>query len=176
MNLKGLKNKSALKFLIRRIKNRNTEISNSTLRIQKVGILAEVELFKTYDFTKKISEDFKIHKKDFDIFLYDNDYGEGSLDMYQSFSEKDFGMRGKMKSEQIRKFAQYEYDLLIDYCGIENVYSKIICLESKSKLKAGFKNDDYDLYDIAIDLEGNRIDTFNEELTKYLTILKLIEE
>lgn len=175
MNLKGIKKKSALKFLKKNFGTKGENQISSLNKIEKIGILAEVELFKTYDFTRKLSENFKVDKNKFEVFLYENDYGQDSLDQYMSFSEKDFGLFGKVKSENAKKIINNEYDLLIDYCSYDNIYSKVICFTSNSKLIAGFKNEEFDIYDISIKLESNRIDTFNEELTKYLRILNLFK-
>ena len=147
---------------------------NSLQRISKIGILAESELFRTYDFSKKLSENFGVPKDNFDIVLYNNEYGPNSMDEHQSFTEKDFGMFGKVKSDRIKKIVNSKYDLLVDYCANDNVFAKVICNRSKSKLIAGFENNEFQLYDISIKLEGNKIDTFNEELTKYLQILNLL--
>lgn len=175
MNLKGIKEKSALKFLKKNFGTKGDNQMSSLNKIEKVGILAEVELFKTYDFSRKLSENFGVKRNDFDIFLYQNDYGQDSMDQYESFSEKDFGLYGKIKSKNAKKIIENEYDLLIDYCNEDNIFSKVLCFSSNSKLIAGFKNEKFDIYDISIKLENNRIDTFNEELTKYLKILNLFK-
>ncbi len=174
MNLKGIKKKSALKFLRKNLKGKVGNRDSSLEKIKKIGILAEVDLFKTYDFTRKLSENFGVAKNNFDVLLCNNDYGQDSLDNYLSFSEKDFGLSGKVKSENLKKFIDNRYDLLIDYCNNDNVFARIICLKTNARLIAGFENEEFNMYDISIKLENNRIDTFNEELTKYLQILNLL--
>ncbi|MCF6296622.1 MAG: hypothetical protein L3J08_01330 [Flavobacteriaceae bacterium] len=176
MNLKGIKKNSALNFLKKNIKKRDSNRINSLRKIEKIIILAESDLLKTYDFTKKLSENFGISKRNFDVLLYNNEYGEGSLDEYMSFTEKDFSFSCKIKNAKLKKIITNKYDLLIDYSPSGNVFAQVVCFYVNSVLKAGFENEEFDMYDISIKLESNKVDTFNEELTKYLQILNLLKK
>ena len=175
MNLKGFKKKSALKFLKKNEKNNKFNLKSSLQKIQKVGILAEADLFKTYDFTKKLSESLDVNQNGFNILLFQNVKANKLMDSYESFTEKDFGMYGKIKGASLNSFIDSEFDLLINYCPVGSIFSHVVSLRSKAKIKVSFENDEFDFYDISVNIEGNRIDTFNEELTKYLHILKLLK-
>ncbi len=175
MNLKGLKKKSALKFLRKNDKNKEFNVERSLKKIHKIGVLAEAELFKTYDFTKKLSENLGVNLNYFNIILFQNVKANKLMDSYDSFTEKDFGMYGKIKNVSLNSFVESKFDLLINYSSVDNVFSHVVCLRSNAKIKASFKNEEFNFYDIAIDIKGNKIDTFNEELTKYLHILELLK-
>jgi uncharacterized membrane protein len=174
MNLKIIKKKIVLKYLKSNSRIRNVDHGEDLQKITKVGILAESELFQTYDFTKSLSVNFGLDIENFEIILYQNSKINDNLNNYGHFSEKDFSMFGKMTGEDLKKFVAKKFDLLINYCTHEDVFSEVLCVKSKAKLVAGFKNKTYDNYDISISIESNKIDTFNEELTKYLQILKVL--
>ena len=174
MNLKNIKKKTALKFLRKNctVANKNAGITKN--KIKKVGILADEELFKTYDFRKKLAENFGIKEDDFSIILYQKIKNITLSQEFETFADKDFGMYGKMKGDTIQNFARTKFDLLINYCGQDNIFAQVASFESKAILKAGFNLEDLNFYDISIQIDSNKIDTFNVELTKYLQILKLI--
>ncbi len=175
MGLLNLKNKTAHKFIKKQRKaitlNREFDVKS----INRVGVLAELTLMQTYDFTKRLSEGLGLRQDDMRIFLFDvNGKGEAP-GFYGMCDENNFGLNAKIKSEALNKFISVEFDLLINYCDPELLYPKVIMLKSKARLKAGFDNESNFFNDISVKTPGNDIDTFNAELVKYLQILKLID-
>ena len=88
---------------------------------------------------------------------------------------KDFGWYGKIDSEKIKNILTNKYDLLINYSKVDNVYLNILILQSKAAFKVGFAHLDKRLYDFMIRCEVDEIALFNEELLKYLVILKIVQ-
>ncbi|OGS70310.1 MAG: hypothetical protein A3F91_03370 [Flavobacteria bacterium RIFCSPLOWO2_12_FULL_35_11] len=88
---------------------------------------------------------------------------------------KDFGWYGKIDSEKIKNILTNKYDLLINYSKVDNVYLNILLLQSKATFKVGFAHLDKRLYDLMIRCETDEIALFNEELLKYLVILKIVQ-
>lgn len=174
MNLKIIKKNFVLKYLNSNVRTRDLNKIDSLEKISKIGILAESDLFQTYDFTKNLGSKFGLDRNNFEIMLYQNSKIREGLGDYSYFSEKDFSMFGKISGNDIKKFVDKKFDLLINYCASEDVFSEYVCVKSKAKLVAGFKSKIYDNYDISIKIETNKIDTFNEELTKYLQIFKVL--
>ena len=174
MNLKIVKKKFVLKYLKSNVRTRGLDKLDAARKIRKVGILAESDLFETYDFTKSLSSNFGLDLDNFEIILYQNNKTRENLDNYYYFSDKDFSLLGKIGGKDLKSFVATKFDLLINYCTHEDVFSEFVCVKSKAKLVAGFKSETYDNYDISIKIESNKIDTFNEELTKYLQILKVL--
>jgi len=174
MDIFNLKNKTAYKFIKNHL-NKGEKSSNKIQgNIQTVGILAESRLFEAYDFTKKLSENFKIKAEDFKVLLYENPNVDNINISYPGFYEKDFGLYGKIKSDKVKNFADTKFDILINYCPSTNLFANVLLIHSKAKLKAGFYNENDEFYAISVKVSDNKIDTFNEELTRYLNILKLI--
>jgi len=174
MNLKIVKRNFVLKYLNSNVRTRGLDKIDSLQKISKVGILAESDLFQTYDFTKNLSTNFGLDLNNFEIILYQNTKMKENLGDYSYFSEKDFSMFGKISGNDLKRFVDTKFDLLINYCTHEDLFTEIVCVQSKANLVAGFKNKTYDNYDISINIESNKIDTFNEELTKYLQIFKVL--
>lgn len=88
---------------------------------------------------------------------------------------KDFGWYGKIDSEKLKNILTNKYDLLINYSKIDNLYLNLLLLQCKASFKVGFAHSDKRLYDLMIRCEPDEIDLFNEELIKYLTILKIVQ-
>lgn len=88
---------------------------------------------------------------------------------------KDFGWYGKIDSEKVKNILTNKYDLLINYSKVENVYLNILLLQCKAAFKVGFAHLDKRLYDLMIRCEADEIALFNEELIKYLVILKIVQ-
>lgn len=174
MGLLNLKIKTAHKFIKKQRKDSDSKREFEIQQIKKVGILAELSLIETYDFSKRLSSQLNLEVEDLKMCLFDPS-GKGEPPEFKRLcNEKDFGLNGKIKSEVLNKFVNSEFDLLINYCDPGLLYPKVIMLRSEAKLKAGFDHETNFFNDISVKTTGNDIDTFNTELLKYLHILKLI--
>lgn len=174
MNLKGIKKNKAFKYLI---KQQKETVKTSQYRIENVKtvcILAEEDLFKAYDFTKKLSEDLGINMIDIQVMLFQKEKSKKSLDNYEFFSDKSFNMFGKIKDKNLNYFLEKKFDLLINYANQDNVFAHVLAFKSNANIKASFKNEFISFYQISINIPGNKINTFNDEVVKYLKILNLI--
>lgn len=92
----------------------------------------------------------------------------------QLITSADFGWFGKIKSEELKLILTNKYDLLINYCKVDNLYTNLLLLQSKTAFKVGFAHLDNRLYDLLIKCSASDIPLFNAELKKYLRILKKI--
>ena len=86
----------------------------------------------------------------------------------------DFGWFGKVKSEKLKNILTNKYDLLINYCKVDNLYSNLLLLQSKTALKVGFAHFDTRFYELIIKCDPSDRALFNSELRKYLKILNKI--
>lgn len=175
MGLFNLKITTAHKFIKKQRKAHGSNRDFDLKSIRRVGLLSELSLIQTYDFTKRLCEGLGIRKEDLKVFLYDTEGSGSAPEFYGMCDEKSFGYRAKIKSEALNKFVQREFDLLINYCDPQLLYPRVIMLKSKAHLLAGFEDEANFFNDISVKTPGNDIDTFNAELVKYLQILKLIE-
>ncbi len=174
MGILNLKNTTANKFIKNQLNAASSDREFEVKVIKRVGVLAELSLIQTYDFTKRLSKGLNLEPEDLKICLFDPSGKGTALEFYRPCSEKDFGLYGKIKSEALNKFVSRDFDLLVNYCDPELLFPKVIMLKSAAKMRAGFEHEVNFFNDIAIKVPGNDIDGFNRELLKYLQILKLI--
>ena len=175
MGILNLKNKTASKFIKNQRKAHGFNKEIKVKVVKRVGVLAELALFQTYNFTKRLSEALHLEPEDLKIILFDPSGSGVAPELYRLFDETHFGFNGKIKSEILNKFVSRDFDLLINYCDPELLFPKVIMLKSTAQLKAGFEHESNFFNDISVKTMGNDIDTFNDELVKYLQILKLIK-
>ena len=175
MDLFGLKAKTAVKFIKNRRQKVDSEKKIPPSRIRSVGALADIDLFRNYDFTRKLVESFGLAPNQVQVALVDpSGRNQNTLDAPEAFSEDSFGLYGKIKNPALEDFVEKEFDILVNYSGTDWVFTEVILTRSRAKLKAGFDGDDGEWQDIAIKIPGNKMDTFHEELVKYLRIMNLI--
>ena len=176
MGILNLKNTTANKFIKNQLNAAPSSREFNVKVIQRGGILAELSLFQTYDFTKRLSEGLNLESEDLKVCLYDPNGKEVATEFHRPCSDKDFGLYGKIKSEALNKFVSRDFDLLVNFCDPELLFPKVIMLRSAAKMRAGFEHKANFFNDISIKVPGNDIDGFNKELIKYLEILKLINK
>lgn len=175
MNFTGLKKKTAFQFYEKQLKKIKKNSESVPKTINTIGVLADSRLFGSYDISRNLSQKLNLPHKNFEIIIFENLKDDFVTQHYNTFSEKDFGMYGKIKTKNVKGFVDTDYDLLINYCSFDSVFANIIAVQSKAKFKVGFADEKLeDLYDFMIAIEGNKIDIFNDELAKYLQILELI--
>ena len=175
MNFTGLKKNLAQKFFDKEFKKLNQNQRKMPKSIESIGVLASSRLFGSYDISRSLSQKLNLPHKKFEIIIFENLKDEFVSQHYNTFSEKDFGIYGKVKAPNLKDFIDSKYDLLINYCNPNSVFANLVTVRSNAKIKVSFANEDLaDLYDFTVVVESNKIDIFNEELAKYLQIFELI--
>jgi len=175
MDILNLKKKSAHKFIQNQLKKAGKTKKVVPENLFTIGIIADLRLWEAFDFIKDLENHLKISSDKFKVLLITSGEEEKKDQTYLSFSEEDLGMFAKIKDEEVRSFIGQEFDLLIDYSGLDNYLTQILLLQSKAKLKAGFFKEDLNIFDISIKTPDNKIVVFNEELARYLKIMGFLE-
>lgn len=122
-----------------------TELS-SKLNVSKKNILGLIYAEKT---TKKEITEYYVRPKDFNLF-------------------------GKIKSANLKRKLTNSFDLLINYCKIDNIYTNQLILQCKSNFNIGLQHQNKEVYDLIINCAVDETKVINLEIKKYLTILKRI--
>ena len=99
---------------------------------------------------------------------------EKNKNVEDRISSADFGWYGKIKSEKLKIILTKKYDLLINYSKVDNIYINLLILQCKAAFRVGFSHLDNRFYDLIINCESSNFLLFNEEIKKYLQILKKI--
>lgn len=90
------------------------------------------------------------------------------------FTKKDFLKKGVIQSEELQKFINKDFDLLINYTQKSNLYLNLVTLLSKAKFKIGFAKIDDRLYDLMVKEPTYNVRIFHQEIYKYLSILNKV--
>jgi len=175
MNFTALKKKTAVHYYEKQLKKQKKASKNTPEKIITIGVLADSRLFGSYDISRNLSQKLNVPHKNLEIIIFENLKDDFVTQHYNTFTEKDFGIYGKIKAQNVLGFVDSSYDLLINYCSYDSIFANIVTIRSQAKFKVGFAHESLqDLYDFMISVEGNKIDVFNDELAKYLQILKLL--
>ncbi|TRZ41071.1 DUF6913 domain-containing protein [Robertkochia solimangrovi] len=88
------------------------------------------------------------------------------------FSPKSIGVKGKVKDDALEDFLKKDYDLLVNYYSDPVIEMMLVSALTRSDFKVGISDEHAILNDLILKVgEGNFRD-FQEELIKYLKILK----
>ena len=120
-----------------------------------------------------LKNNFGIDINSVEIIIFQQKIGKENLNK-NLFCPKDFGLFGKIKTEELKNILTKKYDLLINYSKVDNLYNNLLILHCKAAFRAGFAIFDNRLYDLLIDCKPESISLFNKELKKYLEILNKI--
>ncbi|MGA8853115.1 MAG: hypothetical protein WB492_02950 [Christiangramia sp.] len=84
--------------------------------------------------------------------------------------KKDVSLSGEFNKEAIRKFTEERFDFIIGHFSDQSILGELLVAKSNAIFKIGNKPDDFGIYDVEIDAQ--EIGVFQQELIKYLKILK----
>lgn len=167
----GFKRKSNQIFF-----NRNKEELLEKSRTETVGTIKKVVLVvnsiaEADELKETVSKLLNIPKATIDAIVFQmkvkKDQKNDTI-----LTPKDFGWHGDLKNNKIENILTNQYDLLINYSKVENVYINLLLLQCKVAFRIGFGHFDKLLYDLIIKCEIAELDLFHTELIKYLKILK----
>ena len=169
----GFKRKTNQLFLIRRLNgflakmkvDKAKEIASVLVITDEIDRVDElkVALHENFDFDPDLVQFAVIQKKPLEI--------EGKMSI---FSPVDFGWYGSIKTQELREILTKNFDLLINYTKIENLYANLLLLQSNCGFRVGYADADNRFYDLMINCERDDHRTFGAELKKYLKILNKI--
>jgi hypothetical protein len=167
----GFKRKSNQIFFNKQFDNFLEEsLKNTSNNVRKVLIFID-DTSKVNEIKSSLISLFDISEEALEILVFQKKLSKKNNND-NVYSPKDFGWYGKIKSEKLKDILTKKYDLLINYSKIENIYCNLLILRCKTSLRVGFSHLKSKFYDLTIQCEPTEIRLFNEELKKYLVILK----
>ena len=168
MILKGLKEKSNKNYIDKCVKNR-VMVSNSNI-IKTVGFIVDDSEFLDLDWINKLSEVLKVKKENFEILALTNPKSKTESIYPNTFSRKDLGWKGNVKTETLKSFLNKKNDLLISYYTSDKLPLIFATATSEAKFKVGLV-EETNVNDLVIKTDIKDTSTFENELVKYLRIL-----
>lgn len=166
MFLKTLQYKSSQKVLTKKLGKITTK-EVSAKPIQTVGVIINAD---ETDTIKDIVNGLKLTAK-IDVLCYYKDFKKTRTIDYPVFYEKDFGWKGKPKTEALKIFLDKPYDLLISYYSENSVPLQLVSGLHKANFKVGITGGNQEIHDLIIQTKRSEIATFTKELHRYLHIL-----
>ena len=170
---KFLKNISEgyLKSNIKRsITNLNDNRKDFKLPILKVGCIIDTNLDVDYFQILELVEKIGLKQKDVKIISYsDTSFNDPFSKM--RVSKDSINFYGKIISADANEFISYDYDLLINYFG-DNEVLTLISSKTNSNFRVGYGESNNNINDIIFSNFFNNFEKFSNELIKYLKFLK----
>ena len=166
MFLKALQYKSAKKALAKKLRNSSVREVN-TKPIQMVGIVINAD---ETDQVAQIVAGLKLNVE-IDVLCYHKDFKKTRELKYPVFYEKDFGWKGKPKTEVLQNFLDKPFDVLISYYSTNVEALQLVSGLHNANFKVGIAGSDQEIHDLIIQTTTNEIATFTKELHTYLHIL-----
>lgn len=166
MFLKGLQYKSAKKALTKKLDNATAKEVSKT-PIKTVGIIINADEMHNFDtVVKQLQIEANVH-----VLCYHKDFKKTRTVNYPVFYQKDFGWKGKPQGKDLKQFFDTSFDVLISYYNNNIVPLQLVSGLHKADFKIGIEGCDQKIHDLIIQTKKEEVQTFVEELHKYLHIL-----
>lgn len=172
MFLKRFKEKSIRKYLDAVLSKRVANVHDGV--IHSVGIILNFDEYNNYDRLRSLISEIgvKDNRVKFMAFIDDEKSIPNSWDAF--FHPKNFGWKGNITNIELQEFIDEKFDALICYYKNDNLELNYVTALSQANFKIGLNNRDERLYDFIMDIEPDHIQIFENELIKYLKVLKKI--
>ena len=171
MFLKGIKRKSAQKYISKALK---ASVTPDSGKITSLAILVDASKYQEFPFLKELSTVFKIKPESIAILYYHPNKKIAVQFSDTFFTDSDLRFNGNVKNEVVNSFINTQYDGLINFYSEENLLLNLVSVQSKAKYKIGFSGTNEAFNDLSIATELGNITEFTFELKKYLSILNKI--
>lgn len=168
--LKNISNGYLNRNIKRSITNLNDNRKDFKLPILKVGCIIDTNLDIDYFQILELMEKIGLKQKDVKIISYsDTAFNDPFSKM--RISKDSINFYGKIVSADANEFISYDYDLLINYFG-DNEILTLISSKTNSNFRVGYSESNKNINDIMFSNFFNNFEKFSNELIKYLKFLK----
>ena len=163
-------------FLSKSFQKKLKEIPDTRTPISKeihsVAILTTDAFSDDLDLVNEVKSNFK-SVRNVHIYCF-RKFKSSDLVTYKHFTERDFDWKGRVKDPSFENFLENPFDLLIGYYNEESLYLELATLKSHASFKIGFANVNDKLFDVVVNEDPKKIDSFIEVVKKYLKLLHKI--
>lgn len=147
---------------------------NTDKKIESVGLLIDETYFsKEKELIEEITAN-GISDSNIKVLIYKDSIKKKEVLEHPGFSRKDFSFTGEFQKDEIQRFTNESFDMLISYYDIEKPQLLIVTLQSKAQFKVGFSTTDKRLNNFTITTVAEKHQEFVTELFRYLKILNKI--
>ena len=168
--LKNISDEYLNRNIKRSIANLTDNRKDFKLPILKVGCIIDTNLDVDYFQILELMEKIGLKQKDVKIISYsDTAFNDPFSKM--RISKDSINFYGKIVSADANEFISYDYDLLINYFG-DNEILTLISSKTNSNCRVGYSESNNNINDIMFSNFFNNFEKFSNELIKYLKFLK----
>ncbi|MEN2488361.1 hypothetical protein AAYQ05_11240 [Flavobacterium sp. B11] len=153
--------------------NLNNEKSGVLAKnVQTIGLLIDESTFENSEALIKELTLHGIALENIKVLAYRERFKEKETYFRPTFGKKHIDWKGEIIEEYLNEFVKSEFDLLLSYYDVENVFLMSITNKSKAKFKVGFSAVDQKLNRLVINTELGSYKLFISELFRYLKNIK----
>lgn len=171
MFLKGIKRKSAQKYLIKQLQEKRV-VDQS--KIKTIGVLVDATVFTSFPFLIEVAEVFSVPKESIVLLYYHPDKKIAETFTEVIFTDNNLGFNGQLNNTNANEFLTERFDVLLNFYNEDKQLLNLAAVQSKAKYKIGFTGVHEQINDLCVVTELSDIKTFTFELKKYLSILNKI--
>jgi len=171
MFLKGIKRKSAQKYITKALKQDSVVTSS---KIKNLGILVDATVFSKFPYVDEIADVFGISKEYIEILYYHPNKKISEEIGGAIYTHINLGLKGKIRNDMAANFINTEFDALLNFYDKDELLLNLVAGRSKANFKIGFSGNNEQINDFSIATEMTNISVFTFELKKYLSILNKI--
>ena len=161
-------------FVKKTLKNNFHNVKNEvfTSNVQTIGLLVDESKFHHSKGLIKELVSQGIALENIKIVVYRDKFKSKETYLNPTFGKKHINWQGEITEVFLTEFINTEFDLLISYYDVENVFLMTITSKSKAKFKVGFASVDLKLNRWMINTAIENYKLFIFELFKYLKSIK----
>jgi hypothetical protein len=162
-------------FFVKKSLNDNLNKRKSevfTKNVQTIGLLIDESTFEN---SEALIRELTIHGialENIKVVAYKEKFKEKDTYFRPTFGKKHLNWKGEITEVFLNEFVNSEFDLLLSYYDIENVFLMYVTSKSKAKFKVGFSAVDQNLNRLMINTELGNYKLFISELFRYLKNIK----
>ena len=171
MFLKGIKRKSAQKYLFQQLQVLRP-IDQS--KIRTVGVLVDARIFPSFPYLSELAQVFNINTNDIDVLYYHDDKKIAEEFSEPIYTDANLKFKGKLEHQKATAFITTKFDVLLNFYNVDELLLNLVAVQSSAKYKIGFSGVNEQINDLCVVTELSNIKSFTFELKKYLSILNKI--
>ena len=153
--------------------NLNNEKSEVfTKNVQTIGLLIDESTFENSEALIKELTIHGIALENIKVVAYKEKFKEKDTYFRPTFGKKHLNWKGEITEVFLNEFVNLEFDLLLSYYDVENIFLMFITSKSKAKFKVGFSAVDQNLNRLMINTGLGNYKLFISELFRYLKNIK----
>lgn len=172
MFLNGLKEKSIIRKLKKKVANR--EYIPSGTPIRTLGILQEQGAPFEIKNRSVLAKALGITENDIEVFTFVGKLPKDQKEIEGMYAVKSIGWNATLKTAALKAFVAKDFDVLLSYYTEDHLPLRLVSGLSKAIFKVGLTNEEDGLHDLVITTAMGEEMILINELEKYLRILKIL--